>query len=126
MTESVDKAGTYLKVRRERDAAGAKLEAVGQFFAIVSKGLQEHQLKLSNVPGGFYVPMDVPDGASVRYDQWPDKEEVKALLAEYYDVWKKVNAAWANVSPEDRCDLPPPDAGTSSGGRSAQRRVIAS
>ena len=124
MNETVDKAGTYLDVRRERDAAGAKLDDVSRYFSIVSRGLELHQLKLAN--SDLSVPIDVPDGTMVPYDKWPDKEHVKALLAEYYDLVKKVNAAWAQVPYEHRRDLPSPDAETSRSGSGGQRRVMAS
>ena len=86
------------KLKRVRQ----KLLGYGQFFGNLAAALCEDEVSLRLANSDLAVPIDVPVDRMLDYNAWPQQEEVKASLAEYYEADREYQAAYSGLAPDEQ------------------------
>ena len=86
------------KLKRVRQ----KLIGYGQFFGSLSTALCEDEVRLRLANSDLSVPINLPRDRTLDYNAWPQQEEVKASLAEYYEADKEYQAAYSGLPRDEQ------------------------
>ena len=121
-TQQVDPLRVCKEARDELRAAATKLQRIGNFFGDVARALVEDEICLRLANSGLFAPSDLPHDRSVDYEAWPSREDVKELLADYYETLTRFRASYHALAPDERMLFD--GAGSASGQRSPQRTPL--
>ena len=101
-TQQVDPLRACKEARDELKRVRQKLLSYGQFFGNLATALCEDGVSLRLANSDLGVPIDVPHDRMLDYNAWPQREEVKASLAEYYEAVKEYQAAYSGLAPDEQ------------------------
>ena len=101
-TQQVDPLRACKEDRDKLKRVRQKLFGYGQFFAILATALCEDEVSLRLANSDLSVPIDVPGDRMLDYNAWPQQEEVKSALAEYYGALADYSQAYFQLAPDER------------------------
>ena len=101
-TQQVDPLRACKEARDKLKRVRQKLFGHGQFFGNLATALCEDEVSLRLANSDLTVPIDVPGDRMLDYNAWPQRDEVKASLAEYYGAVKEYQAAYYGLAPDEQ------------------------
>ncbi len=101
-TQQVDPLRACKEARDKLKRVRQKLNGHGQYFGNLATALCEDEVSLRLANSDLTVPIDVPRDRTLDYNAWPQQEEVKASLAEYYEADKEYQAAYSRLAPDEQ------------------------
>ncbi len=101
-TPQVDPLRACKEARDKLERIRQKLSGYGQFFGNLATGLCDDEVRIRLANSDLSVPIDLPDDRTLNYNAWPQREDVKASLAEYYEALKEYEAAYYGLAPDEQ------------------------
>jgi len=97
-----------MDVKKELDRLEREVQAIGEFYLEVGKGLSVSPPRLILANSGLITRID-PGARTVDFTKWPEKETVKQKLAEFYEAETAYAQAYRKVPAGETGGFPKPN-----------------
>jgi len=98
-----------MDAKKELDRLEREVQAIGEFYLEVGKGLSVSPPRLMLANSGLSTRTGLDDARMVDFTKWPEKDTVKEKLAEFYEAETAYAQAYRYVPAEERDGFPKPN-----------------